>query len=357
MKDSGCRYLVIGFPSAYACGLVELLAEKGEGRVALLCPENLIAPAKIWSKSSGKASGLIDIIEGEPWLVDFGIEGKKWKAIAESVEYIFNCYSTFNPQVRVRDSFLEVRELAMSSPRLKRIFFLISFVDKFSGEQTENGKTWIHTTIRMEQILEKMKVGMPWTVVRCGIPLLTEKFFIPSISIDPVESALIALVVLHCQLDIKTLGKIDKRYMVFTPVKHFTRIVDAILSSQDCLGEFVDILYDGGMNVSVIRSFIGNVYEGKLFGGESFLSVVRKFGKKILERVIGNVSPADLLISCTTSLPVKCEKTEYFLNQKGISIPRIADYIPETVESCSKVIEQIVHSLTGYEQSRDILDD
>jgi hypothetical protein len=198
---------------------------------------------------------------------------------------------------------------------------------------------------------------MPWTVLRCGIPLLTGKFFIPSVNANPVESALIALVVLHCQLDIKTLGKIDKRYMVFTPVKHFTRIVDAILSSQDCLGEFVDILYDGGMNVSVIRSFIGNVYEGKLFGGESFLSVVRKFGKKILERVIGNIYPSDLLISCTTSLPVKCEKTEHYLNQKGISIPRIADYIPETVESCSKVIEQIVHSLTGYEQSRDILDD
>jgi len=360
------KALVIGFPGSYACCLIEELARQPEREVVFLCPHGLMPPARIWTEQLRKRGGGIEILEGEPFTIDFGLPGVEWKKLAEETELIFHFYPPSNPRARVRGALTETLELAEAAPRFTRAVFLSLFsssVNRFgrdpgndpaSGDSAES--PWARSAAAVEKILASRGSRLPWTVLRCGVPALLNPTFMPGKSTCTLDAVLQVLILLHCQVDIKTLKKIASRHMPFTPAEKLAEAARILAGSSEAAGEVLDVFYDDGLDISLIRRIIDSVVTGKRVAGERFTTLCRKLGPKLLEQLLGDIPPLGLLGVASSQGALPNERTGDLLQRHSVAVPSIRNILPEAIEVSLKNLEESIRLLRSREEVADSLE-
>jgi hypothetical protein len=355
--------LVIGFPSSYACCLIETLARHGGRGVVFLCPHGLVPAARIWSGQFGRRGGGVEILEGEPTTVDFGLAGEQWKRLAEDAGVVYHFYPPSNPREKVRKALAETLELAESAPRCPRAVFLSLFsagLNRFGRDPGNDpggaGSPWVRSAAAVEKILETRRPRLSWTVLRCAVPALVNPTFMPGKPTSILDAVLQVLILLHCQVDIKTFRKVEHRTMSFTPAGKLAETACALAEEEDAAGEVLNVFHDDGLDIASLRRIIDGVVSGKRIAGESFTTVCRRLGPKLLEQLLGDVPPLGLLIAATSHGAVPCERTRALLQRHGIAFPSIRNILPEAIEVSLKAVEESIRLLRSREESADSLE-
>jgi len=360
------RALVIGFPSFYAGALVETLVKKTSRRISFLCPHRLIPSATIWSEHFKRRRKKIEILEGEPHHVDFGLSGSEWNKLKDETEIVYHFYPPGNPRSNVRKALVETLELCESAPGFKRLVFL----SLLGGESRDtvkphgvlfNGKDaavspWALNSTTAEKILITRKNAIPWTIFRCSVPAPLSPTFMPARTTNITDKVLQVLILLHCQVDIKTLKRIASRHMLFTPVETLAEAATVLAESSDGIGKTLNFFYDDGFDINFLRQVIDSIVNNRNIVRETFTTNCRKRGQKLLDLWLTDISPFRLLTHSTTYAAARCEQTQELLRQHGIKVPEIGVILTESIKVNVRTIEESIRTFESEDRISDALD-
>jgi hypothetical protein len=171
---------VTGFPGELARRTITLLSSNKGVSIKLLCPSEHQATA---GEFVAQLPGGADILEGGSELIDFGLSGKDYLALASEVTAILQLELPGPPGRNPRDrggSFAarEVVELGLVAHQL-RTAVVLSHLDvagtlegSFAEQDLELGQKFQQTAqedrCRAERIYKRFSVTLPITVVRAG---------------------------------------------------------------------------------------------------------------------------------------------------------------------------------------------
>jgi len=177
------KALVLGFPSFFASAVIEALALKSQRDVVFLCPHKLIPSARIWTGHFRRSKKRVEILEGEPFHIDFGLSGSEWTQLRDGVEVVYHLIPPCSSRENVRKALVESLELCDGAPRLKRLVLLSLFGSGLADPSAppglhaaltgeEDASPWTLNAVASERILLARKGRLPWTIFRCGTPWL-----------------------------------------------------------------------------------------------------------------------------------------------------------------------------------------
>ncbi len=361
MRGEGERkYFVVGFPSTYACCFVETLVLRAGGEVVVLCPPALVPAARMWARGLQGGKN-IEILEGDPVAIDFGLSGKQWMKVAAELDVFFHFFSPGNPSRDVARALGEALEMTEAASRCRRAVFIGLFCAGQAPSAPLSGggevaSLWNRNAVAVEKILAARRMRLPWTLIRCAAPAVRVPTFVPGKPADLLDAAVACFVLLHCQVDIKTLRRISARAMPLTPVQALAEETCSLIEKGEAVGEILEAFYDGGLDVDALRGIVDAVFSAKPHGREYLSAMCRKFGPKLFRHFCGDVSPDDLMDAATLPDARGGGKENDLFSRLGIPHVAVRDIFPDTVEAALRTIEESVRQLCGRGESPDSLE-
>ena len=359
------KAFVIGFPASFASSLLEALALHSKRPIAFLCPHTFIPSAKMWSEHL-PASRRIEIFEGEPFHIDFGLKGTDWNRLQKEVEIIYHFFPVSNDKEAVRKALMETIELCESAPGLKHLVLLSLFSvrdESVLASRPDPSKSlgapsspWARNGIIAEKMLRSRKGAIPWTIIRHGVPAAVAPTFMPGKPTSIIDRVLQILIILQCQVDIKTLKKISSRHMSFTPVETLAEAAAVLPEKPNMATETLNFFFNGTCDIHFLRQIIGSVLADRKVADQGFSTKCRKAAATLLERRCGNLTPLKLLGYCTTQGYSKCEKTTSFIEECGLALPQIQSFLVQSIKTSVKNIEEEIKSIESEREITDSLE-
>lgn len=365
-KEKG-KALVLGFPSFFASAVIEALVHGSHREVVFLCPHRLIPSARIWAGQFRRFKKRVEILEGEPFHIDFGLSGSEWTKLRDGVEVVYHLFPPCSSSEMVRKALVESLELCDSAPRMRRLVLLSLFgsvgtdspapLDLHGVLRGEDEPSpWTLNATASENMLLVRKGRLPWTVFRSGVPAPRNPTLMPGRTTNMIDRVLKVLILLHCQVDIKTLKRISQRRMLFTPVETLAEAAVRLVDRDDAAGKILDFCYDDGFDVNFIRQVIDSVVTNPKIVDEVFMTRCRKKGQKLLGQWSTDMTPARLLRCATADWSVSSERTQGILHDAGISVPQVGEILVDAIKANVKAIEENIKSLEAQDQVSDSLD-
>ena len=359
------KAFVVGFPASFASSLVEALSLHTKRPVAFLCPHAFIPSAKMWSEHL-RARRRIEILEGEPFHIDFGLSGTEWNRLQEEVEIIYHFFPVSNDKEAVRKALLETIELCESAPGFKHLVLLSLFSvrdESVLASRPDPSKSlgaptspWARSGIIAEKMLRNRRISIPWTIIRHGVPAAVAPTFMPGKPTSIIDRVLQILIILQCQVDIKTLKKISSRHMSFTPVETLAEAAAVLPEKPHMAGETLNFYFDGTCDIHFLRQIIGSSLSDRKVVDKDFSTKCRKAAATLLKRRCGNFSPLRLLGYCTAQGYSKCEKTISFIEECGLAKPQIQSFLMQSIKANVKNIEEEIKSIESEQEIADSLE-
>jgi len=367
-RDSGKgKALVLGFPSYFASAVIEALVNASQREVVFLCPHKLIPSARIWAGQFRRFRKRVEILEGEPFQIDFGLSGSEWTQLRDGVEVVYHFFPPCSSGENVRKALVESLELCDSAPHMRRLVLLSLFGSGGTGSPPpldlqavlrgeDDASPWSANAAASEGMLLARKGRLPWTVFRSGVPAPRNPTLMPVRTTNMIDRVLKVLILLHCQVDIKTLKKISHRRMLFTPVETLAEAAVGLVDRDDAEGEILDFCYDDGFDVNFIRQVIDSVVTNPKIVDSLFLTRCRKKGQKLLGQWFTDMTPARLLRCATADWSAPSERTQSILRDAGIPVPQVGEILVDAIKATVKAIEENIKSLEAQDQVSDSLD-
>jgi hypothetical protein len=360
MKKHEGKALVVGFPSFYTSALIETLARRNE-RAVLLCAHGLIPSAKIWTGQFGRAGKMVEILEGDPARIDFALSGAEWQKLRDETRVVYHCISPGASRNAMRAAMEETLEICTNAPGLERLVLLsLCRPDREAGPRRggENGKgpsPWDLGCAAAEAMLTSRPSGPPWTIIRCAVPAPMSPSFMPGRTTDIVDRTLQVLILLHCQLDLKTLKTMAARRMLLTPVETLAEAAVTLVAGDRAAGETLDLCDEEGFDITFLRQVIDSVTSNTSIAGADFTGRCRKTGPKLLDGWLVDLTPQDLLARTTTTTRVPSDRTRAILRECGIDPPHPGTLLVEAIKVNVRIIEESMRTLESRETVGDAL--
>jgi nucleoside-diphosphate-sugar epimerase len=360
------KALVLGFPSFFASAVIEALAHASQRDVVFLCPHRLIPSARIWAGHFRRLKKRVEILEGEPFHIDFGLSGDEWMSLRDGVEIVYHLFPPCASRDNVRKALLESLELCDCALRLKRLVLLSLFgggpadpaapLDLHAAPpEREEASPWSLHAAASEKILLARRSRLPWTIFRSGIPAPRTLTHMPGQTTNMIDRVLGALILLHCQVDIRTLKKISHRKMLLTPVETLADAAVRLAEADEAEGEILNLYYDDGFDINFIRQVIDSVVTNPRIVDRAFLTRCRKKGQNLLAQWCTDMTPSGLLRYATAERYEPCERTARILRDAGIHPPQIGEILVDAIKFNVNAIEESIRSLEAMDQVSDSL--
>jgi hypothetical protein len=364
-KDKG-KALVLGFPSFFASTVIETLVRASQMDVVFLCPHKLTPSARIWTGQFRRLKRKVEILEGEPYQIDFGLSGSEWMQLKDGVEVVYHLFSPCRDHDQVRKALVESLELCDRAPRFRRLVLLSLFGSGAADPSAplalhaalpdeEDASPWTLNAAASERMLLARRSRLPWTIFRTAVPAPRNLTLMPGRTTNAVDRVLKVLILLHCQVDIRTLKKVSHRRMLFTPVETLAEAAVELVRRKETEGETLNFYDDDGFDVNFIRQVIDSVVTNPKIVDESFLTRCRKNGQKLLAQWQADMTPAEMLRCATTAWHEPCERTRKIFRDAGINVPQIGEILVDAIKVSVRAIEENIRSLEAQEQVSDSL--
>ncbi|MFH1438382.1 MAG: SDR family oxidoreductase [Pseudomonadota bacterium] len=319
----------------------------------------------MWSEHL-PAGRRIEILEGEPFHIDFGLRGDEWNRLQEEVEIVYHFFPVSNDREAVRKALVETVELCETAPRFRHLVLLSLFSVRDESVRSSRpepsnsfgapSSPWARSGIIAEKMLHNRRGAIPWTILRHGVPAAVSPTFMPGKPTSIIDRVLQILVILQCQVDIKTLKKISSRHMSFTPVETLAEAAALLPDKPHMAGETLNFYFDGTCDIHFLRQIIGSVLNDQKVVNEGFTTKCRKAAEKLIERRCGDLTPLRLLGYCTTQGHSKCEKTVSFIEECGLAVPQIQSFLVQSIKANVKNIEEEIKSIESEMEITDSLE-